>query len=349
PMTTPTPGPGVPITPAAASMPGDVASSLWVDKYKPVGFGDLVGNMKEVAAIDEWLANWHAIHVTSTFLHAHRARCTCTSAARASTTLPFTACVLAETMPKPPFARDNRGATAVLISGPPGIGKTTTALLLARRRGFVAQELNASDARSKNVVKVRGLCAHNCRCGRRRAVTPLNAPPDTAPRHSALLQAMLDGMTDNTVLSFGAPKSVAGSAGEAQRLIIMDEVDGMSAGDRGGNQELIRLIKSTKTPFICICNDDQKPSVRSLSKYCFHVKFFPPTRDMVRARLLKVRACATRHGSSLHSRTRTHAACIVASRSAHCRPPLSSAVCAAFFRRCYQRARPRARTCARMR
>jgi replication factor C subunit 1 len=41
-----------------------------------------------------------------------------------------------------------------------------------------------------------------------------------------------------------------------KRLIIMDEVDGMAGNeDRGGVQELIKIIKSSSVPFICICND----------------------------------------------------------------------------------------------
>ena len=35
----------------------------------------------------------------------------------------------------------------------------------------------------------------------------------------------------------------------------MDEVDGMSSSDRGGNQALIQVIKKSRTPIICICND----------------------------------------------------------------------------------------------
>ena len=35
----------------------------------------------------------------------------------------------------------------------------------------------------------------------------------------------------------------------------MDEVDGMSSGDRGGSKILINLIKRTKVPIICIAND----------------------------------------------------------------------------------------------
>lgn len=43
---------------------------------------------------------------------------------------------------------------AVLISGPPGIGKTTSAHLAAKNAGYNPIELNASDARSKKLVEV---------------------------------------------------------------------------------------------------------------------------------------------------------------------------------------------------
>lgn len=43
---------------------------------------------------------------------------------------------------------------AVLISGPPGIGKTTSAHLMAKQAGYSPLELNASDARSKKLIEV---------------------------------------------------------------------------------------------------------------------------------------------------------------------------------------------------
>lgn len=43
---------------------------------------------------------------------------------------------------------------AVLITGPPGIGKTTSAHLCAKLEGFTPIELNASDTRSKKLVEV---------------------------------------------------------------------------------------------------------------------------------------------------------------------------------------------------
>lgn len=44
---------------------------------------------------------------------------------------------------------------AILLTGSPGIGKTTSAHLCARMAGYTAVELNASDTRSKKLVEVR--------------------------------------------------------------------------------------------------------------------------------------------------------------------------------------------------
>lgn len=43
---------------------------------------------------------------------------------------------------------------AVMITGPPGIGKTTSAHLCAKSEGFTIVELNASDARNKKLIEV---------------------------------------------------------------------------------------------------------------------------------------------------------------------------------------------------
>ena len=63
----------------------------------------------------------------------------------------------------------------------------------------------------------------------------------------------------------------------SKQLVIMDEVDGMSAGDRGGVQELIRLIQKTLIPIVCICNDRESPKVRTLATKCYDLVFARPS------------------------------------------------------------------------
>ena len=47
---------------------------------------------------------------------------------------------------------ENVNARAVLISGPPGIGKTSTVRLIAKLNNYKTFELNASDQRNKGIV-----------------------------------------------------------------------------------------------------------------------------------------------------------------------------------------------------
>jgi replication factor C subunit 1 len=46
----------------------------------------------------------------------------------------------------------NPNARAVLISGPPGIGKTSAARIVCRKLGYEALETNASDTRNKSSI-----------------------------------------------------------------------------------------------------------------------------------------------------------------------------------------------------
>ncbi|EKE36933.1 hypothetical protein ENUP19_0122G0014 [Entamoeba nuttalli] len=56
-------------------------------------------------------------------------------------------------------------------------------------------------------------------------------------------------------------------------LIIMDEVDGMSSGDRGGITELVKYIKETEQPIVCICNDIMDKKMQPLINVCETINF----------------------------------------------------------------------------
>lgn len=140
---------------------------------------------------------------------------------------------------------------ASLLSGPPGIGKTTTANLVAKEAGRDILEYNASDVRSKK----------------------------------ALASSMGD-VTGSQVLNFQTKGSK--NATVKLRCIIMDEVDGMGAGDRSGMSELIQMIKKSMVPIICICNDRQSQKIKSLLPYCMDLRYRRPTKQVIARRLIKI-------------------------------------------------------------
>ncbi|KAG5455929.1 MAG: P-loop containing nucleoside triphosphate hydrolase protein [Olpidium bornovanus] len=221
---------------------------LWTDRYKPRSYKDLIGNHSNVASLAAWLKNWAANR-------------------RAG------------------FGKSPR---AVLISGPPGIGKTTAAHLVCDLEGFSVLEFNASDVRSKKGLEVS--------CGPSDSFQRFRVYSNVRIAHRSKTCSVTSCRVLYMSYCHGALQEKEGGEGKPQ-VIIMDEVDGMSAGDRGGMGELISIIKKTqvtfiannlvflenvarglpngggKVPIICICNDRSSPKVKSLANYCLDLKF----------------------------------------------------------------------------
>ena len=51
-------------------------------------------------------------------------------------------------------------------------------------------------------------------------------------------------------------------------------------------QELIQLIKHTKMPIICMCNDRNHMKMRSLSNYTFDLRFQRPRVEQIKVRIV---------------------------------------------------------------
>ncbi|KAF8220855.1 hypothetical protein L208DRAFT_1116398, partial [Tricholoma matsutake] len=68
----------------------------------------------------------------------------------------------------------------------------------------------------------------------------------------------------------------------------MDEVDGMSAGDRGGVGVLNALIKKSKIPIICIGNDRQAQKFKPLVATTFSLPFHKSEAAHIRSRILTI-------------------------------------------------------------
>lgn len=202
-------------TPTAAPV------QLWTSKYAPTALNHICGNKAQVEKIQAWLRNWQ------------KAR-------------------------KYDFQRrgaDGMGGTrAIIISGPPGIGKTTAAHLAAKLEGFDVIESNASDTRSKKLVE----------------------------------NGVADIMNNTSLLGFfaGDGKKVDGE--KKNIVLIMDEVDGMSAGDRGGVGALAKFCKKTEIPLILICNERKLPKMKPFDFVAMDVPFRRPTVEQVRSRIMTI-------------------------------------------------------------
>ncbi|XP_004870353.2 replication factor C subunit 1 isoform X4 [Heterocephalus glaber] len=218
---------------ADESSESKVDSLLWVDKYKPTSLKTIIGQQGDQSCANKllrWLRNWHK---SSPDEKKHAAKFG-------------------------KFAGKDDGSSfkAALLSGPPGVGKTTTASLVCQELGYSYVELNASDTRSKNSLK-------------------------------AIVAESLNNTSIKGFYSSGAGGAEASVS--AKHALIMDEVDGMAGTeDRGGIQELIGLIKHTKIPIICMCNDRNHPRIRSLVHYCFDLRFPRPRVEQIKGAMMSI-------------------------------------------------------------
>ena len=131
-----------------------------------------------------------------------------------------------------------RTPCVVFLYGPPGVGKTTLAHRVVTDAGLRAVECNASQFRHKAAM-------------------------------SELIEPLLNSAN---VSDFFRPE------GHRAMGVILDEIDGMSAGDRGGLTELVRILKEYRGPnaIICISNEWQEKRYQPLMRIslCRHVS--PP-------------------------------------------------------------------------
>ncbi|KAH3664129.1 hypothetical protein OGAPHI_004843 [Ogataea philodendri] len=205
--------------PSQPQRPSDKPDSekLWTVKYAPTDIKQICGNKGNLETLQSWLENW--------FDNAKRG---------------FTGSGI-------------NGFRAVLISGPPGIGKTTAATLVAKSLGYDVIEKNASDVRSKKLLN----------------------------------EQLKSSLSNSSVVGYFNQLKTH-DANNRKIVMIMDEVDGMSSGDHGGGAQLSQFCRVTETPLILICNDKSLPKMRTFDKTCFDMTWRKPTSKEMKSRLMTI-------------------------------------------------------------
>ena len=242
---------------------------LWTEKYRARKYFDLVGDERTHRDVLRWVKNWDPIV--------------------------FPGNVKPKPLRKPVPGQEAEVAKPhrkiLLLTGPPGLGKTTLAHVCARQAGYEVVEINASDERTGQVVKGR---IRDCVGTENVKGVNTNTEQGKVRKAGRPVCVVVDEV-DGVVTGAGG----GGDGGFVKALIDLVTLD---QNNRGGKVTLSvggTFTKSKKKkgdnfrllrPMILICNDVYHPSLRPLRSSglaeIIHIR--KPPLDKVTARLKSI-------------------------------------------------------------
>eukprot|EP01132_Coremiostelium_polycephalum_P008065 gene8065-9921_t len=258
----PTPITSVNITNNSSRNTGN--NKLWVDKYAPTTFNDLLSDDKMNKDVLLWIKQWDAVVFNKPVPNIKKTGFNQTGNKPSTggnpnnnnnnNNLHFYKKSMLDQQLQQQQEDNTPFYKIILLTGAPGLGKTTLAHILAKQAGYNPVEINASDDRSGSVF-------------------------------------------ENKLLSAIEMKPAFND--QKPNCLIIDEIDGISGKDNGPIELIMKLIegasgKQKKTftrilrPIICICNDQYVMSLRKLRQKALVFNFTAPKKSRLLARLKEI-------------------------------------------------------------
>lgn len=233
---------------------------MWTEKYRAKKFTELVGDERTHRSVLKWLKAWDSV------------------------VFPSNARAKPKRIYEDKDAQEQQHRKIMLLTGPPGLGKTTLAHVCAKQAGYEVLEINASDDRSRDVVKGRIKDALATE-----TVRGIQEPGKT--RKAGKPVCVVVDEVDGVVTGSGGSGGEGGFMKALIDLVQLDQKNCSQAGNMtgtGGKKkgDKFKLLR----PLILICNDVYAPSLRPLrnSSVAEIVHVRKPPLDKVIARLKTV-------------------------------------------------------------
>ncbi|ORY99715.1 hypothetical protein BCR42DRAFT_430045 [Absidia repens] len=251
--------------------------ALWVEKYKPTIFMDLLGDQRVNREALRWVKQWdYCVFGKKPQDESRRDKALrqykATFGSSMGNQYEKQHKDEQEDKPKDSLLRPDR--KILLLSGPPGFGKTTLAHIIGKHAGYNIVEVNASDDRTGEVVKTKIKSALEMQAILRKPTDEDNKKTTMYTKPNILIIDEIDGASTS-----GGSDNFIKQLVDLASVEITHKETKPTAGQPGGFQPKTKASNSKKKqqpllrPIICICNDVYAPVLRPLRLIAHHIQF----------------------------------------------------------------------------